>query len=129
MHTKMTAEMIIPLRLAGAQTFLMFQKERGNKGKLTLDVTCALVNIQYPQDISLLNEAREKLETIIYRFCGLMNDLCRGGTGGAPEKITLLLPKAGDAVRRKYGRRSADSSVMLRGIFGIWMDSWAMDMP
>ena len=27
------------------------------------------MNIRYPQDVSLLNEAREKLETIIYRFC------------------------------------------------------------
>lgn len=40
-----------------------------NGGTLTLDATCALANIRYPQDISLLNEAREKLETIIYRFC------------------------------------------------------------
>ncbi len=36
---------------------------------LILDATCAPVNIRYPQDVSLLNEAREKLETIIYRFC------------------------------------------------------------
>lgn len=43
-------------------------KEDGNKGTLTLDATCAPVNIRYPQDISLLNEAREKLEAIIYRF-------------------------------------------------------------
>lgn len=40
-----------------------------NKGTLTLDATAAPVNIRYPQDVSLLNEAREKLETIIYRFC------------------------------------------------------------
>ncbi len=44
-------------------------KEDTNKGTLTLDATCAPANIRYPQDISLLNEAREKLETIIYRFC------------------------------------------------------------
>lgn len=36
---------------------------------LTLDATCAPANIRYPQDISLLNEAREKLETMIYHFC------------------------------------------------------------
>ena len=40
-----------------------------NEGTLILDATCAPVNIRYPQDVSLLNEAREKLETIIYRFC------------------------------------------------------------
>lgn len=43
-------------------------KEDGNKGTLTLDATCTPVKIRYPQDISLLNEAREKLEAIIYRF-------------------------------------------------------------
>jgi IS5 family transposase len=41
----------------------------GNKGTLILDATCAPANIRYPQDFSLLNEAREKLETIIIRFC------------------------------------------------------------
>lgn len=44
-------------------------KEGTNKGTLTLDATCAPANIHYPQDISLLDGAREKLETIIYRFC------------------------------------------------------------
>lgn len=39
-----------------------------NEGTLILDASCEPVNIRYPQDISLLNEAREKLETIIYRF-------------------------------------------------------------
>lgn len=39
-----------------------------NKGTLILDATCAPANIRYPQDVSLLNEAREKLETILYRF-------------------------------------------------------------
>ena len=43
--------------------------KEGNRGTLTLDATCAPANIRYPQDISLLNEAREKLETIICRFC------------------------------------------------------------
>ena len=40
------------------------QKEE-NSGTLKLDAICALVNICYPQDISLLNEAREKLEVIL----------------------------------------------------------------
>lgn len=45
------------------------QKEPENKGTLMLDATCAPSNIRYPQDFSLLNEARERLETIIIRFC------------------------------------------------------------
>ena len=44
-------------------------RPEGNKGTLIADASCAPVNIRYPQDISLLNEAREKLEVIIYRFC------------------------------------------------------------
>lgn len=43
--------------------------ETTNQGTLILDASCAPVNIRYPQDVSLLNEAREKLETMIYRFC------------------------------------------------------------
>ena len=39
-----------------------------NKGTLTIDATCAPVYIRYPQDVSLLNEAREKLEEMIAWF-------------------------------------------------------------
>lgn len=45
------------------------ESEPENEGTLMLDATCAPSNIRYPQDFSLLNEAREKLETIIIRFC------------------------------------------------------------
>ena len=44
-------------------------KEPENKGTMMLDATCAPSNIRYPQDYSLLNEVREKLEHIIDRFC------------------------------------------------------------
>lgn len=36
-----------------------------NKGTMMLDATCAPQQIAFPQDINLLNEARENLETII----------------------------------------------------------------
>ena len=36
-----------------------------NQGTLTLDATCAPQNIHFPTDISLLNDAREALETMI----------------------------------------------------------------
>ena len=55
-----------------------------NRGTFTLDATCAPVNIRYPQDVSLLNEAREKLETMIYRLC---------------KSYGLALP-------RRYGKRA-----------------------
>ena len=38
------------------------QQEPANEGTIILDATCAPQNIRYPTDISLLNEAREKLE-------------------------------------------------------------------
>jgi len=37
----------------------------GNSGTLTVDATCAPQDIRYPQDTSLLNEARENLEKMI----------------------------------------------------------------
>jgi hypothetical protein len=37
----------------------------GNEGKLIVDATCAPSDIRYPNDMSLLNEAREKTEKII----------------------------------------------------------------
>ena len=36
-----------------------------NKGNLIMDATCTPANIKYPTDLSLLNEAREKLEKFI----------------------------------------------------------------
>ena len=39
-----------------------------NSGTLILDATCAPQNIKYPQDVELLNEAREKLEDMLCRI-------------------------------------------------------------
>lgn len=43
--------------------------EEKNSGTLILDATCAPQNIEYPQDVNLLNECREKLEKIIDKIC------------------------------------------------------------
>jgi hypothetical protein len=40
-----------------------------NKGTLILDSTCAPSQIRYPQDTSLLNEAREKAEALVDALC------------------------------------------------------------
>ena len=37
----------------------------GNSGTMIVDATCASSNIRYPQDVSLLNEARENAETLL----------------------------------------------------------------
>ena len=44
-----------------------------NKGTLILDATCAPQQISFPQDISLLNEARENLESLIDDICSRFN--------------------------------------------------------
>lgn len=43
--------------------------EPENKGTLIMDATCAPQDIRYPQDLSLLNECREKLEGLIDELC------------------------------------------------------------
>lgn len=51
-------------------------KEPDNEGTLTIDATCAPQHIRYPQDYSLLNEARVKLENIIIRYCKSYGLVC-----------------------------------------------------
>ena len=41
------------------------KQEPANEGKLLIDATCAPADIAYPTDFRLLNDAREKLESII----------------------------------------------------------------
>lgn len=45
-----------------------------NEGTLMLDATCAPQQIAFPQDINLLNEARENLEMIIDTICYEYNE-------------------------------------------------------
>ena len=40
-----------------------------NSGTIILDATCAPQNISYPQDVNLLNKARENLEGMIDQIC------------------------------------------------------------
>ena len=47
--------------------------EPENTGTLILDATCAPQNIAFPQDINLLNEARENLESMIDQICSKYN--------------------------------------------------------
>lgn len=40
-----------------------------NGGTLTMDATCCPADIAYPQDIELLNDARERLELVVDQVC------------------------------------------------------------
>ncbi len=97
--------------------------ENTNKGTLTLDATCAPANIRYPQDVSLLNEARVKLETIIYRFCKSYDLPLPRRYSRRARKIILPLQKAKNTVQRKSGRHSVNSLAMLQETSGIWSSS------
>lgn len=50
------------------------QDNKTNRGTLMLDATCAPQNIRFPQDICLLNEARENLEQLIDSICYEYNE-------------------------------------------------------
>ena len=67
----MVAEVISAGILRGAITRreAMFLGSIPNSGELIIDATCCPVNIRYPQDYSLLNEARDKIDAIISRIC------------------------------------------------------------
>lgn len=44
-------------------------KANNNVGTMILDATCSPQNIKYPQDVNLLNEARENLEDMVDYLC------------------------------------------------------------
>lgn len=50
------------------------QKDTPNQGSLILDATCAPADIRYPNDLSLLNEAREKLDEMIDTLCKVQGE-------------------------------------------------------
>lgn len=58
----------------------------GFREEAPFDATCAPANIRYPQDISLLNETREKLENTIYHFANVMVLSCQEDIANVPEK-------------------------------------------
>jgi hypothetical protein len=71
----------------------------GNKGKLKIDATVADQYIRYPNDLSLVNEAREKTETII----DLLWELTRGQLPVKPRTYRKVAHKRylGEAKKKK----------------------------
>ena len=93
-----------------------------NKGTLTLDATCAPANIRYPQDISLLNEARKNWKPSFTVFVNPMVFRCQDVIANVPEKTILHLQKVKNTVQSKSARHSASSLVTWQEISGIWMN-------
>ena len=99
-----------------------------NQGTLIVDATCAPANIRYPQDISLLNEAREKLESIVSAFVKLMALSFPDGMPGKRGKITLLTRNAGSIPGSRQGRQSKSSFPMSVVTWRIWNALCRRDM-
>ena len=90
--------------------------EPDKEGTLILDATCAPVNIRYPQDVSLLNEAREKLETIIYRFHKSYGLELPRRYAKEHVRIILHLPSAESIQQEKFEKHCVSSCYMSNGI-------------
>ena len=62
------------------------ESEPPNSGSLIVDATCAPQNIRYPQDTSLLNEARENLEQMVDEMICMTQrtERNRASTAGKP---------------------------------------------
>ena len=61
----------------------------GNSGTMIVDATCAPSNIRYPQDVSLLNEARENAETLL----DVLHDPAGGKASNLPQTRPESLPE------------------------------------
>jgi hypothetical protein len=61
----------------------------GNSGTMIVDATCAPSNIRYPQDVSLLNEARENAETLL----DVLHDPAGGKASNLPQTRPERLPE------------------------------------
>lgn len=85
--------------------------EQPNSGTLMLDGTCAPSDIRYPQDLSLLNEAREKAEGIIDRL--------HESTGGRkPRTYRIKAAKQYKAYIRKRRHTSRERRKAIRRQLG-----------
>lgn len=79
------------------------EKEAGYSGTLTFDAICAWFHIRYPQDTSLLNEAREFLVGMIERFYSTIACPYRDATESRPGNHIWHSPNTGSIRQRKCG--------------------------
>lgn len=78
------------------------KEQSDSTGCLLLDATCSPSNIRYPQDFSLLNEAREKTDAMIDLMHG--EDRARGSLTKHPRTYRRILRKAHLAVAKMKKR-------------------------
>ena len=83
--------------------------EPENTGTLILDATCAPQNIAFPQDINLLNEARENLESMIDQICSKYNfykpRMYRENARKAYLALAKCRKRTGKRIRKAIGQQ------------------------
>ena len=80
----------------------------GNLGTMILDATCSPSNIRYPQDFSLLNEAREKLDAMIDKLHAVVDEPRR------PRTYRKVLRKAYLAMAKSKKRPAKKMRSLVR---------------
>ena len=80
----------------------------GNLGTMILDATCSPSNIRFPQDFSLLNEAREKLDGMIDRLHEMVDEPRR------PRTYRKVLRKAYLAMAKSKKRPAKKMRSLVR---------------
>lgn len=75
-----------------------------------MDATCSPTHIRYPPDVSLLNEARENLEYMIYHMCKYYGlKLTRRYPSAGPERLSGICQEQIRAAIKKH-------------FFNVWRD-------
>ena len=80
----------------------------GNLGTMILDATCSPSNIRHPQDFSLLNEAREKLDGMVDRLHAMVDEPRR------PRTYRKVLRKAYLAMAKSKKRPAKKMRSLVR---------------
>jgi hypothetical protein len=97
-------------------------KNTDNKVQLILDATCAPADITYPTDSKLLNEAREKSETLV----DVLHTQCPKGSikprtyRKIARKKWLGFQKNDSTLKLKFAKSIALSLAILDAISNIW---------
>ena len=81
----------------------------GNAGTMILDATCSPSRIRYPQDFSLLNEAREKTDAMIDSLHSQLD-----GKGKRPRTYRRVLRKAYLAMAKAKRRTAKRTRALVR---------------
>jgi len=101
-------ERIVKKKLQNEGEITAEAAEQENKGKMLVDATCAPADIQYPCDLSLLHEAREKTELII--------DILHESVKGKKKKVRTYRIQARKEYLKVSKKRQKSASEIRKAI-------------